>query len=446
MDPKKQLGLYMLVSSASVSFVAITVHTTWKDNLTADKEVLATDLIKVLVLFLQYTSIIGSVSVPWPVNLFDMQRWFQAVNIVFAIGSGQALSLDCWLNHYIPQGNLPIAMQRQLVYFLAPVCVLLAVLALYWLTWAVRRWVSPLVCRPKEGASDQPALRRKLPVMLLVLIFYAYPTLSRASLSFFACLSIDRLPPDVVLPAGATAPLNHTLGYWVSSVEQECFAGYHKGWALGLGLPSILLWCVAVPVAMGVGLYLCRGKSDEAGFREHFGFLYRNYRPERIWWEAIWAARTVVLTLISVFAYPMERYFSVLSLLVVFWASAALQIIFQPYAFATLHRMHMISTSCLAATCLGALAMFAYDIQESTALRLRITITVLAMVVNVAFVGWCLWNLVPSVKGWCVKAYSYAKSGVSWVEEVVLECAGHPRAGRGRGRGRRRGSGAGCCV
>jgi hypothetical protein len=140
----------------------------------------------------------------------------------------------------------------------------------------------------------------------------------------------------------------------------------------------------------------------------------------------------------------MERYLSVLSLLVVFWASAALQIISQPYAFATLHCMHMISTSCLAATCLGALAMFAYDIQESTALRLRIAIAVIVMVVNVTFVGWCLWNLLPSVKGWCVKAYSYAKSVVLWAEEVVLECAGHPGAGRGRGRGRR--SATGCCV
>jgi hypothetical protein len=31
--------------------------------------------------------------------------------------------------------------------------------------------------------------------------------------------------------------------------------------------------------------------------------VYRNYRPECIWWEAVWAVRTVVLTLISVFAY-----------------------------------------------------------------------------------------------------------------------------------------------
>ena len=141
-------------------------------------------------LFLQYTVLTGGVSVAWP--LFDVQRWFQAVNIVFAVGSGQALSLDCWLIHYIPEGKLPLAMQRQLVYFLAPVVVLLAVVALLWLAWALGRWVVPLVWRPKEGSTPQPAssVTRKLPVTVLVVAFYAYPTLLRASLSFFACLCL----------------------------------------------------------------------------------------------------------------------------------------------------------------------------------------------------------------------------------------------------------------
>ena len=444
MDPKVQLGLYLLLSSVTVLFIKITEHMTWRDNLTGNKAVLATDMIKVLVLFLQYTVILGSVSVPWP--LFSVQRWFEAVSIVFAVGSGQALSLDCWLYHYASHSSLSIAMQRQLVYFLAPVFVMLAVVALLWLWWAFGRWVVPLVWRPKENATVQPALSvvRKLPVTLLVCMFYAFPTLCRASLSFFACMRIDRLPPDVRLSSGATAPLNHTHGYWVGNITQECFAGYHTGWAFGLGLPSILLWCIAVPVAMGVGLFLCRAKADEDSFREHFGFLYRNYRPERIWWEAVWAARTVVLTLISVFAFPMERYFSVLSLLVVFWASAALQSICQPYAFPALHRMHMLSTSCLAATTVGALAMFAYEVQESTARPLRITIAVLVLLINMVFVAWVVWNLVPSAKEWCVTVYRMVKSWVMWAVEMILRRAGYQSGPHGKGRGRR--GSAGCCV
>jgi hypothetical protein len=211
MSSKVQLGLYLLLSFVSVLSITLTVDATWQDNLSGDKAVLPTDLIKVLVLFLQYTVIIGSVAVSWPV--FDVQKWFQAVGIVFAVASAQVLSLDCWLQHYMPQGKLPMAMQRQLVYFVAPVVVFALVLVLQCLKWALQRWVVPLVrqWRPKEGAS-RPVLLvvRKLPVTLLVLAFCAYPTMLRASLSFFACLRIDRVQPEVQLPSGATASQPHT--------------------------------------------------------------------------------------------------------------------------------------------------------------------------------------------------------------------------------------------
>lgn len=192
MSSKVQLGLYLLLSFVSVLFITLTVDATWQDNLSGDKAVLPTDLIKVLVLFLQYTVIIGSVAVSWPV--FDVQKWFQAVGIVFAVASAQVLLLDCWLQHYMPQGKLPMAMQRQLVYFVAPVVGFALVLVVQCLKWALQRWVVPLVWRPKEGVS-RPVLLvvvRKLPVTLLVLAFYAYSTLLGASLSFFACLRIDR--------------------------------------------------------------------------------------------------------------------------------------------------------------------------------------------------------------------------------------------------------------
>ena len=439
MRPSVQLALFLVLSFAIVVFVWYTVHATWQDNLKGSQEVMATDHIKVLVQFLQYVGIIGSVSVPW--SLFDVQQWLQALGVAATVGAGQALSLDCWLYHYFPHPVLPIAIMRLLVYILAPVVTFLLVLALQWLVWAVRHWVLPLVRHQKEGEAvprTSPMLR-KLPVTVLVLGYYSYPTLARVAVTFFACLNIDKplsALSDIEVPADATAPLSHKWGYWVSDINQECFAGHHLGWSLGLGLPFVLLWCVAVPVAMGVGLRLCKSKANDASFREHFGFLYRTYKPECMWWEAVWVARTVVLTLISVFAFPMQRYFSVLSLLLVFWASAALQLYFRPYAQPTLHHMHLVSTACLAATTLGALAMFAYDIQESTAYPLRIAITVLVFVINLVFVGWCLVKLVPALKGWIAPWYVKAKA---WVMDVV-----HPRPPTGPNRARWRSS-RGCC-
>jgi hypothetical protein len=186
---------------------------------------------------------------------------------------------------------------------------------------------------------------------------------------------------------------------------------------------------------MGVGLYLCRGKADSDSFREHFGFLYRTYNPERMWWEAVWAARTVLLTVISVFEFPMQRYFSVLALLLVFWASAALQNVFKPYEFKTLHRIHLVSTSCLAATTLGALAMFAYDVEESTAKGLRFAIAAVVVTINLLFVGWCGVKAAPALKDWCVEVVVVAKDWGVGLLEVVMGCAQHPRGRKGVRRG-----------
>jgi hypothetical protein len=248
---------------------------------------------------------------------------------------------------------------------------------------------------------------------VLVLAYYAYPTVVRASLGFFACLRIDHGALQH-WRVGDPGPLNHTQGYWVSDIQQECFSGYHRDWALSLGVLCVVLLCVAVPVAIGLGLRLNRSRADDDSFREHFGLLYRNYRPECVWWEAVWAAQTVVLTLISVFSFPIERYLSVLCLLLVFWASAVLQVVFRPYATTSLRTMHLISTMCLSATTFGALAVFAYEIRDTSADVLRVVVVVVVVLcVNVAFVLWCGFKLMPAAKhmlqtmmGWGRKAWA----------------------------------------
>jgi hypothetical protein len=106
-----------------VSFATITVHFTWQDNKAGDRLLRPSDLIKVLVQFLQYIVILGSISVPWPAFLGFV---FTAATVVFGVGSGQlALSLDCWLPHCLP-GKLPLALQRQLSYFVGALVVVLA--------------------------------------------------------------------------------------------------------------------------------------------------------------------------------------------------------------------------------------------------------------------------------------------------------------------------------
>ena len=268
--------LHMLLVGMTVLFVTTTVHFTWQDNKAGDRSLRPSDLIKVLVQFLQYVVIFGSISVPWPAFLAGV---FTAATAVFGVGSGQALSLDCWLPHYVPS-KLPLPLQRQLSYFVGAVVVafacvvlLLLLLLLHLCNRVWRKWI----VMPAAGRRQQaPQLHfwSRLRVTLLVTAFFAYPTLVRAALGFFACLRIDDASRQ---PYPEYSIQDHTRGYWVSAMQQECLAGWHRPWALGFGLPSVLVLCVGVRVGLFVFLMCNKTKTSDAAFCEHYGFLFRNY-------------------------------------------------------------------------------------------------------------------------------------------------------------------------
>jgi len=60
---RQQVTVYLLMFFASVTLISITVHSTWQDNLASDSNLRPSDLIKVLVQFLQYLVIFGSISI-----------------------------------------------------------------------------------------------------------------------------------------------------------------------------------------------------------------------------------------------------------------------------------------------------------------------------------------------------------------------------------------------
>lgn len=162
MAPAKQLAVYCVLVLLTVLFISLTVHFTWQDNKLGDKTLRPSDLIKVLVQFLQYLVILGSLSVPWPKFMTGL---YSAATLVFGAASGQASLLDCWLKYYSPTWlHIPVAVQRQLVYFVASLCILVAVmLVTYAITFAKRLlysthvWSPPATTETFCGASLEQA-------------------------------------------------------------------------------------------------------------------------------------------------------------------------------------------------------------------------------------------------------------------------------------------------
>jgi hypothetical protein len=413
--------LYVLICCFTVLFVAWTVRCTWKDNAEGSAGLRPSDFLKVLVQYLQYLVIVGSVS--WPRPDF-LRQLFNLSSVVFGAASGQVLSLDCWLRWVsgyasnMVRISVPLAIQRQLVYVVAPFAVFLAVLSVEAMASVLQKWWRKCgeQCiaghsrrrRPAAAAAAAPLLVvQMLPVTALVVAFFAYPSLLRASFTMFACLPIDTplgADRDASIPAAAKF-LDHPQGYWIADITQKCFEGWHLGWVLGLGVPAVLVLCVGVPVALFVLLKINRSKAQQESFRIHFGFLYRNYRPQLMWWEAVWAVQTILLCLIGSFHFTLQAYYSVLLLMLVFLMSAALQAMYRPYAHEKLHLMHVTSTSCLLLTCQGALVMFPVDAVAASISPMHTAVAVLLLAMNVGFILLCLYTIAASARGriagWC---------------------------------------------
>jgi hypothetical protein len=425
-----QWVLYLAAGLLAVLLVAFTVHSTWRDNKLKPSHglqgVRSSDRIKVLILFLQYLVIVSSLSVPWPSALAFM---FRIVQFIFAASNGQlgAVSLDCVLAKS-SRSSVPVAIQRQLVYLVAPIGILVGVMLLSTLKALVMKvWqASKHTAILRRGSSTNSSgsgstsvnsgahfhrttigsmLIKKLPLMCVVTFFFAYPFLVRVSLGMFACLRLDRAtsPYD---PYPQFAVANASNGYWVHAMQQPCFEGWHLPWALALGLPCVLLFCMATPLALLIGLTVHKSKLQRADVRAQFGFLYRPYVEKRCWWEGLMTVQTMLLVTVSVFRYTLGGYYSALLVNIMFSAMATLQLVFKPFASHRLHLMQMMATGCLYLTTCIALSLFSVDLESSQVFRE--VIGAVAVVFIVSFFIWCCYCILMEYEGFLGRMFRAA--------------------------------------
>jgi hypothetical protein len=415
LSPRAQFAIYIVICIVTVFFVAITVHFTYADNVEGSTDLRPSDIIKVLVNYAQFHSIIRCVTIPWP-DFFS--NLFRASEGIFGVTSGAAMSMECWMAQYAraPRDKLPGAIRMQLVMYMAPVLVFCAVVVLRLLWWAFMHGVSSVV---RNTSSDcvtprcvklfQPStfrsLLRKIPVTVLVVLFYAYPTLLRVSLMFFACMPIDSASPGSLVKL-----LSHKHGYFMMDLTQECWVGWHRPWALGLGIPSLILTCVVIPVGMFWLLKANASRLDELKFREHLGFLYRNYKPEKCWWESVWCVQKILMSVVGLIHFSVGPYHSMLLLIVLFSAAAVAQSALKPYSIRKLHQVQYGSTATLFLTTLAGLAMFSLEGSPGSN-TMRMVVAVLTMVLDIGFVVWCL-----------IEAAKTSSGGIKRVAGKVLGC------------------------
>jgi hypothetical protein len=214
----RQWGMYALLGLSTLAFLLVTVHFTWQDNLKGDTTLRVSDLIKVLVLFLQYLGIVGGITVHWPDWL---SKFFTSTSVVFGASSSYIVSPDCWLAALgLPRP--PLAVQRQLVNLLVPICLACGVALTLFSIWLVSYGCGRAACinscgrgnaakRRKATSQSRPLVMRQLPIIAVVTLFYAYPTLTRTALSFLRARASIKLSGGT--PSTEPARMRQATGF-----------------------------------------------------------------------------------------------------------------------------------------------------------------------------------------------------------------------------------------
>ena len=331
------IAAYLGACLAVMLALSLLLQTVLKDVRTLDSSrepcsVRPSDLCKILIRHVQYLAIISTMAIKCPKALAGL---FTAATWVFTPSSSNVVSLDC-LFAAAGSHNLPVATGRVLLYLLAPVVLFMAVVCLGLLINCrhsctnQRRKVVKVIQQQQQQQDQQvqQLQRHRVPARSLILLsfmvvlFLFYPVLVRVALGMFACLPLDVVGPGSDDPYPQYAVANATAGYWVYDMNQACYQGWHKAWALALGVPATLVLCVGVPLGMGAVLVAqkLKGRGGGSTLSACTGFLCHNVRGNRCFWEVVSTVLMAGVTGISVFTYSLGLYYS-LVLLVLSFAS-----------------------------------------------------------------------------------------------------------------------------
>jgi hypothetical protein len=210
------------------------------------------DTFKVLIVYLQYLSIIGNLLVDWPPAAAFM---FEAARAVFVTNSSRMISLGCI-------GTIGEGV-RMLLMVLVPLLVVAAACWAMLLLLGRRPHPQPIVRHRSSVSADL------LISTALIGVFLFYSVLVGTTMSAFSCME-------------AAGKL-----YWVRDLDLRCWHAEHLRASLALGLVGCAVLVVVVPAGTIVWLYRNKLQLQNPVFKRRYGFLYQLYKPQCCYWEGV---------------------------------------------------------------------------------------------------------------------------------------------------------------
>eukprot|EP00198_Chlamydomonas_reinhardtii_P003019 XP_001692355.1 predicted protein [Chlamydomonas reinhardtii] len=166
------------------------------------------------------------------------------------------------------------------------------------------RYAASALRRTLTQVDGAVSLPEQLWVVALVGVFIMYPGWANASLSVFTCYHID---PQPAAAQRAAEPFwdryraTWQYGYWIRNMQQECYSGEHLAAAVPIGVVAVCLFLIFPPLLSFLLLWRHRRALGEPDVAKLFGFMYNRYKPLFWWWGSALMLQQLLLVAVEAF-------------------------------------------------------------------------------------------------------------------------------------------------
>ncbi|SVC80233.1 uncharacterized protein METZ01_LOCUS333087, partial [marine metagenome] len=262
---------------------------------------------KIFISFLQLGALCTTMSIDWPANYIDL---FRVQALVSSVGE-EFLDVRCMMDSPIPIAQVEYL--KTLAYAILP-WVLVFISVAIWGTCG-KRFV------------DKKKLRPMMTGTIVLLLYLIYPSLSTSVLGLWKCEDVE----------GLSGPI------FVVDPETLCNDESHLAWIYALGVPSVLVYLLGLPIfAIGL-LYRFRHKLDEPNTRIRFGLLYDGYKRENYMHEIWVVMRKLAIIAIGIFGQKRQQVLLALGIVSIFFTHTVLV---QPFQTWGLTRLEFVLLFC----------------------------------------------------------------------------------------------------
>ncbi|CAE7357717.1 unnamed protein product, partial [Symbiodinium sp. KB8] len=320
---------------------------------------------KILINHLQQLALMLNFDFAWPEPLRGALGLADA-----ASSAGQELaSPDCFRSTESANAVDSAFRLRTLGTLLLPITFILAALAL---------WGALRAC----GRIDRREFNRRASISTALISFLFYTPLVRTTMQMFTCVRV-----------GGDLRLQMDL-------DVECGGAGNSAWALGLGLPMMLLIVVGLPATIGAVLFRFRTALwTNDRLRTMLGLFYLGYAKDRYWYEVVIMARKALFAIAMVFLGPHGLLYQISVALLVLLCFLVTGQHLQPYRQPLFNVLDEASLVLSMVTLAGGISMIRRtavgqptQLSDSSTLLQGVTVTL--TFVNTVFVaGIVLWML-----------------------------------------------------